>query len=291
MSTENDPRKLEVLAPQKGELAYPLFARDVITETLALIDENLGSEAFNVLMFPRIRVPAGGSLEFRIEGAAGERSARTLDGILMATRHARAYWARPYGKGGKKPPDCTSTDGFLGKGDPGGKCADCPYAQFGSAHNPDGSKGAGQACKDMRQLLILLEGEALPHLLAVPPTSVKSFTAYSMNLTSARTRYWGGVTRLTLERAQNEGGIEYAKIHFRLAQKLDPALAATIAPYHERMRELLLPATVDTTAYEYVDAAEEAPQIAAAPGPEDLEGPESLEETRNEIRDPEDIPF
>jgi hypothetical protein len=275
MNNELKPTNLEILAPQTAQ-AYPLFAPDAIAETLALIDENLGSEAFNPLMFPRIRVPSGGGLEFRVEGASGERSARTLDGIIMATRHARAYWKIPYGRkgAGKKPPDCTSTDGFRGVGDPGGPCADCPFAQFGTATNPDGSKGTGQACKDLRQLLILLEGEALPHLLSVPPTSIRKFTSYTMNLTSARTRYWGGVTRLSLERASSEGGIDYARIDFKLIVKLDPALGATIAPYHHRMRELLVPAVVDTTAYEIVDEGVEAPP---PPGPDE--------------RNPDDIPF
>lgn len=234
-------------------------SREKFSEVLTLIDENLTAQRFNVLNLPRIKVPAGGAREFRVMDASGEEPLRTLSGVITAFRQARVYWKKAYGSGGgKKPPDCSSTNGFVGVGEPGGECALCPYAQFGTALNPDGSKGAGQACKDIRQLLILLPDNLLPHILNIPPTSIKNFMQYSLNLLSAGAPYWGVVSKLTLEPATSGGGIDYARIQFSLERRVAKEQAASmLKPYHERMNSLLRPMVVDATAYESEEASQD----------------------------------
>ena len=64
----------------------------------------------------------------------GEESAKTVEGIIVGWRPARIYWKKGLNEGGGKlPPDCTSIDGFIGIGDPGGACATCPFSKFGSS--------------------------------------------------------------------------------------------------------------------------------------------------------------
>jgi hypothetical protein len=237
---------------------HPLLERTSMTETLALIDENLGQQGFSILNLPRIRVPSGGALNFRVETASGEKSAGKLEGVITAWRMARVYWRSREVR--KKPPDCTSINGFAGIGDPGGNCKDCPYARFGSALRPDGKKSNGQACKDVRQVLFLLEDEMLPHLLNVPPTSVKAFMQYALTLLSAKTPYWAARTQLSLEKASADAQ-DYARIIFRLGQRLGRDQQGVLAPYHARMKDLLLPSVMDATAYEMEDSNKPDPEI------------------------------
>jgi hypothetical protein len=73
----------------------------------------------------------------------------------------------------------------------------------------------------------------------VPPSSVKAFTQYTITLLSARTAYWEATTRISLEKATNESGIEYAKIVFRLGRRLQPEETTALRRYQERMKEAL----------------------------------------------------
>jgi hypothetical protein len=229
------------------------FDADTITGALSLIEDNLGTQAPSVLNLPRIRIPSGGGLALRIDTPAGEESVKEATGVIISWRRARVYYQMPAGRGGKKPPDCSSTDGLTGIGDPGGECRNCRHARFGSAVGPSGAPTAGQACKEVRQLLILLPGKVLPHLLNVPPTSVKAFTQYTMTLLSAQVAYWAATTRIIVEKATNESGVEYAKIVFRLERQLEPGETAALRPYHERMKEALVSSLADGTPYEVED--------------------------------------
>jgi hypothetical protein len=253
------------LAPAHVEIMPPLAGADFpLLEdpagVLALFEERLSDGGgLPVLDLPRIRVASGGALAFRYETAAGEEMAKKLEGVVLAYRPARVYW-RSRGAG-KKPPDCSSIDGFSGQGDPGGECARCPYARFGSGFKSDGSPSNGQACKDIRQILFLLKGELLPHLLNVPPTSVKAFGQYTLTLMSARARYWGAITEISLEKAQSDEQIDYAKITFRLKERIEDKYLPAFEPFHTQMRGVLKPALIDSNAYEIVDEPAPAPRL------------------------------
>jgi hypothetical protein len=256
----------EVLAARQD---YPLLTNPhAMQKILRLIDENLGAANFSPLSLSRIKVPSGDDNQFKVETASGVERHVTVTGVITAFRAARAYWKKAYGTGRMGPPDCSSRDGFTGEGSPGGDCTACPLAAFGTARAADGNAGPGTACKELRQLLILLPGQMLPHLLAVPPTSLANFTKYSLNLISAGASYWTVTTRLTLEPATNAGGIQYARIRFALYGSLPEAEAERLAPYHERMRSLLAPLVVDTTAYEILPEPAGAATTATGQLPE-----------------------
>jgi hypothetical protein len=159
-----------------------------------------------------------------------------------------------------------SIDGLKGVGDPGGNCKNCPLARFGSDLKPDGSRGNGQACKDVRQVLLLLQGEILsrlPYLLNVPPASVKNFERYMYSLTCSAIPYWYAVNEISLEGVQSMGGIDYARIQFRLKDRVKEEEQNVVARYHMRMKELLVPALIDGTAYEVEDEGSDG--IVSAP--------------------------
>jgi hypothetical protein len=63
-------------------------------------------------------------------------------------------------------------------------------------------------------VLLLLPGEILPHLLNIPPTSIKPISQYQIMPVSAPAPYRGVTSKLTLERATNEGGINNSACGF-----------------------------------------------------------------------------
>lgn len=243
----------EVMLPRRN---YPILEKpQAMSKILRLIDENLSGQQISPLNLSRIKVPSGDDTDFKIETASGVERQRAILGVITAFRPARAYWKKAFGTGRAGPPDCSSTDGFTGVGDPGGSCPECPLAAFGTARMPDGSQGPGQACKEVRQLLVLLPGQMLPHMLSLPPTSLQNFSKYSLNLISAGASYWTVTTRMTLERATSQGGIHYPRVQFTLSSSLEEPQAKLLAPYHDRMRLLLAPMAVDASAYEVIEGA------------------------------------
>jgi hypothetical protein len=222
---------------------YPLLVSGAEQEIRELFRDNLGQDTVNGLDLPRDKCGAGGAIEFRVETADGEVSMRSITGIVADWRTARLFWREPAdGKPSnrRRPPDCTSRDALRGEGDPGGLCSECPYAKFGTS-----AKGHGQACKQVRQLLIIHPGEIVPHLLTVPPTSLKSCSNYLLKLLSKRIPYWAVITRISLERAANQDGIEFAKLSFAVERRLTDGERQAFAPTQRQMKTLLDPLAVD----------------------------------------------
>ena len=129
--------------------------------------------------------------------------------------------------GGNSAPDCGSYDGVTGVGEPGGSCAHCPLNQFGSGEN------GGKACKNKRRIYILREGELIPILLTLPTGSMKAFAVYVKRLLAKGKKTSGVVTRFSLQKVQNAGGIAYSQAQFAVAR----LLAAEELPYIAAMAE------------------------------------------------------
>jgi hypothetical protein len=195
----------------------------------------------------RLKVGTGGALTFTYTTTEGEQTAKLVSGIIMAERTARLLWPPP-GSNVRKgaPPVCSSKDGFWGVGNPGGSCPDCPFAQFGS--DPKG--GPGQACKQIHQILFLRDGQLLPDLLAVPPTSIKNCRQYFLRLLSQGIPPWSRVTTLSLERATSAGGDDYAKINFTAGAHLSNEEKDLMRPYAQAMANFLRPINLTTEDYE-----------------------------------------
>lgn len=242
-------RDPEIIPP---ESEYPLLDQpQMMQRVLRRIKDNLDGQKFDILQLPRVKVTRDGV--FQIETPAGIETARQLTGVIVAFRQARIYWGRAY-TGAKDLPSCTSQDGFIGVGNPGGDCATCPYSQFKSAKNPDGSQAAGQACKELRQLLLLLPGYSLPHRLDIPPTSIQAFQKYTLSLSYADADYWSVTTKMTLEQAPTASGIPITRVGLMLQKRLSSEQAGLFEPYHREMRSLLKPMTVEADAYEILEA-------------------------------------
>lgn len=212
------------------ESQYPVLAGDV-QATMEVIRENLGGEQIGPNDLTRVKVPGSGATTWEVPTASGEQSQKELEGVIVFHKQARTYWAEGLEEGGGKPPDCWSDDAVTGHGEPGGDCATCQFAQFGSD-----DKERGQACKLMRQLFILRPGQFLPTLVTVPPSSLKGARAYLLGLASEGIPYYGVKTKLTLEKQKNQDGIAFAQINFLAGEKLDGDDKARVKGYVDAIK-------------------------------------------------------
>lgn len=158
------------------------------------------------IRFPRIKIPAGGSLAFEVptDDPENPEYLRSLEGVILHTHRANGLW--PGGKTEENvPPSCMSMDGKTGYGIPGGNCVTCAFNQWDS-----GPEGKGKLCKNMRYVYLLRDGDALPVLLSLPPTSLSEFDNYaSSTFLMKRKMPAGSITKISLRKESN-GSQDYS---------------------------------------------------------------------------------
>ena len=197
-----------------------------------IIEMNLGGEGISAFDLPRIAIPASGGLTWTIPTPDGEVTTKELTCIIAATQSCRGYWPGDYA--GSTPPACSSMDGKYGDGQPGGPCAQCPFAQWDSGRN-----GRGQACKAMRRLFLILPGTILPYVLTLAPTSLRPMSTYMIGLTSAMRPYCSVVTGITLAKKQNADNIAYSIAVFQKKEDLSADDTAAVKAFREAVDDLM----------------------------------------------------
>lgn len=200
------------------------------------------------LSFPRARIPAGGATSFEVPGDDPEspETAKEIVGVIVDHHPVNAFWPGRYA-GGNNPPECSSMDGKVGADLNGNRvsCSSCPRNQWGS-----GPDGRGKACKNMHRVYILREGEALPLLLTLPPTSLKNFSDYvGLRIVTRGLRTHSVVTKIALKKAQNADGISYSQVVFALAERLAPKQAQAMAEYSQGIKVLTRQLAVQADEY------------------------------------------
>lgn len=205
--------------------------------------------------FDRVRIPSGGGLAFEIPGDDPDNPelAKEIVGVIVDQHPVNAYWAMKY-SGENNPPDCSSMDGKVGTtvDDQQRVCDTCPYNQWGSDED-----GRGKACKNMRRIYILPEGEMFPLLLTLPPTSLKNFANYLAKRVIANGyRSHNVLTKVTLKKAVSSGGITYSQANFSLAGVLSKEDAAKIAEYAQAIKAITRKLKVAADEYIQAESAE-----------------------------------
>lgn len=235
--------------------------------------DNLGGTQLSAFDFERMKVPAGGGLAWQsIDGDTGKVAVETaVEGIIVAWNDQKAYWAQGLDEQGatQGPPQCFSLDTVKGIGNPGVACAGCPFNRFGSAK---GGKGKGKACKDWRAVFFVREGDVLPRLLPVPPTSIKPMKQYFIRLAARGVPYWRAVTRFTLAPAKNSAGVAYAQIVPELVGIVPDEIAGNVRQYHQTIKGQLSKASIPARAEDF--AAGEAGEVIDPSTGEVIEGGE-----------------
>jgi hypothetical protein len=210
--------------------------------------EDLAEDMAGVqLNFPRVKIPSGGTLQFELPGDNPQdpEYVKCLDGVILSSHLSNAYWPEAgHDDEENGPPLCSSADGVHGVGEPGGACAFCPLNAFGTGKN-----GKGKACKNMRQLYLLREGEYMPILLTLSPTSLQPYNNFATTIFAARRRgTCGSVIQIGLKR-MNNGKDDYSVATFRKLYDFSGEQLAQIKLYatgfKEQIRAMLQRRTAD----------------------------------------------
>jgi hypothetical protein len=208
----------------------------------ALADTDIGallSEELDGLKitFGKVKIPAGGVLTFEVPGEDGEpESTKEFSAVILFQHPLNCYYATKY-TGGNQPPDCASLDGKTGIRRDNGltrDCANCHLNLFGSAEN------GGKACQNRRRIYLLREGELFPLLLSLPTGSLQEFTRYLVSLLTKGRKSNAVVTRFSLQKATNKGGITYSQVKFAVDRVLTAEEYAQVQRLSEQIRNISL---------------------------------------------------
>ena len=188
------------------------------------------------IAFPIIKVPAGGGLAFEVPGDDPNSPdlQKEFNAVILYHHPMLSYYKEKY-TGGNQAPDCGSYDGVNGIERETGvvkACKDCPFNQFGSGEN------GGKACKTKRRIFLLREGEAIPTILTLPTGSIGDFSKYIMRVISKGKKSNQIVTKFSLTKAQNQGGINYSKVVLTQAYDLNPAEIENVSKMAEQVKVL-----------------------------------------------------
>jgi hypothetical protein len=241
--------------PRKANIANTAMEIAVPTESafLALADIDYadimseGMEGLDIT-FERIKVPDGGGTMFEMPTEDGEtKQIKEFSAAILYHHQMRCYYKGEY-TGANVPPDCGSYNGKYGTGIPGGECRNCDLNDYGSGKN--GSK----ACKDKRRLYVLLEGESFPMIISLPTSSIKAFSLYVQHvLTRRKKKLHEVVTRFSLKRVQNKGGIYYALAQFAVDRPLAHDERAQTSRLSEQIKAYCKEINIDNDPYTIAD--------------------------------------
>lgn len=203
-----------------GNLAELKASEMDIRESAELMQRTLEAmSGASEIPVTRVKVPSGGGKYFALDDDLPPTA--SIEGVILSARYCNVYWDKPMGEGDSAPA-CSSKDGMSGWYLMDGElmersCRTCKYNRMGSA---DGKKG--KACKNIVRLTMLVEGQALPIEVKVPPTSVDNFSRYiSREISPRRLKVNQVTTRLSLKDAVNSSGIKYSQIVFECTGRVD----------------------------------------------------------------------
>lgn len=194
----------------------------------------------------KVKIPAGGGLAFEVPGDDPDSpdSVKEIVGVIVDHYPLNSYWTEKY-NGQNVAPNCYSTDGRIGIGQPGGECEKCPFNKYGS-----GDDGQSKACKNAHRLYILRSGELYPIVVTIPPTSLKPLSDYlAKRIVTKGLRSYGVVTKLALKKATNSTGIAYSQVQFSMVEKLSNDTAEILKQFGESMKNI-------TRNIDFMDAGE-----------------------------------
>lgn len=218
-----------------------------LAEAVAEEMDGLGS-----IPFDRVKIPSGGGLAFELPGEDEEdaESATELVGVILDHNPVNSYWANKF-TGGNEQPDCSSFDGKQGVVRDTGEirnCESCPYNKFGSDN-------AGKACKNIHRVFMLREGNPVPLILSLPPTSLK----YMRNYIAKRVllkgyRCWQVLTKITLKKEKSKDGITYSRAAFAFIDALTPEQVQQAAAMRDMVKSIYRTIGVDAEDYSQTPA-------------------------------------
>lgn len=212
----------------------------------SIIKDNLGTGGLSQWDLDKVKVPSGGATSWEVPTLEGTESVKALKGVIVFWKPVRAFYREEY-SGGNEPPSCFSDDGKVGIGDPYGTgevvktaCQACPNNAFGTAR-----KGGGKACGERILLFLIREGDRIPLMINLPPTSQAVCRKYFLRLVNYGKPFFAVVTEITLEKTKNADGIDYSVASFKVLEHLDDDARNRMEGYSNAIAPVLSSVTLD----------------------------------------------
>ena len=139
---------------------------------------------------------------------------KTFRGIILFHHNCNAWWAESFdASGGGTAPDCSSLDGIApnmnSEAVQSDFCDTCPQNAWGTEMK-DGKPGKGKACKNMKRLYVLCEGDLLPSCLIVSPANKKTIDRYITLVSMKGILLRNIVTEFKLKEESSADGIKFS---------------------------------------------------------------------------------
>lgn len=226
-------------------------SKEGVEHAMSVLVNNLRGDKISERDLPRVTVPAQGNTIWTIPTTEGDQHYEEITGILIEYTSPRAYWSKALDPGNIVPPDCSSTDGIRGTGDPGGDCYSCPFNVFGTAL---GEGQHGKACKEKKMLFLLQPDRTLPLVIQAPSTSLKGVRDYVVALGNIDELPFHAVyTELKLEKV-GTGPMAYGRIVPKNVGPVEVEFLPQIEAYQKAFSAIL-----GTQAVDIVPDVEDAP--------------------------------
>ena len=237
-----------------------------------------------------IKIPSGGKLAYEVQTGEDETDVdymKEVEGVIIFTHRLNGYWPGAFGTDDNKVPACSSMDGKTAVWTDTGEvrtCENCPLNQYGSDDNPNGT-GKGKACKNMRRIYLMMNGDPNFYLLTVPPTSIKDVNKQLTKIITGGTPYTGLIVSFKLEKPKNAKGVQYSKVTGEKKGLLPPAVSAVAKEMRRQIKAKYQDMTI--TLAEYAPAQDQG--AATAPPPEAAAGQAAPD--AGEFAEAGDLPF
>ncbi len=179
--------------------------------------------------FPQIEIKHAGTTAFEMPLVAGQENRayeKEFEAIILDQYLTKAYWQKAYGEGGKGAPDCASTDGLnpyvenpINPPDKGG-CIACPLNRFGSGKDDRGQKTRGKACRDVKRVVIWVDGHELPVRMSISAANIKEFDKYMNDLRDQGQPIGTVRSKFRAIEASNRANVAYTGLQLSTTSKL-----------------------------------------------------------------------
>jgi len=177
-----------------------------------------------------------------IETPDGKNTYDDLTGVILHVGSTRALFEGKFGDGGSNIPLCTSNDGIMGDGNPGGACRECDEKDFG----PDGEL---PTCIHKKPIYALIPeiNPVLPVVFNVTGTSFPSLKKHRGFCAQYGIKFWDTEIKFTLNSTKTKNKRDASVLTFEIVsniKKTNPEAYEKILAYRKTFLPFMLPSSV-----------------------------------------------
>lgn len=177
-----------------------------------------------------------------IQTPDGKNTYDDLTGVILHVGSTRALFEGEYGDGGSNIPLCTSNDGIMGDGNPGGSCRACNEKDFG----PDGEL---PTCIHKKPIYALIPeiNPVLPVVFNVTGASFPSLKKHRSFCAQYGIKFWDTEIKFTLNPTKTKNKRDASILTFEIVsniKKTNPEAYEKILAYRKTFLPYMLPSSV-----------------------------------------------